>query len=86
MTVDDARQLLIGHLDDDVAVEGSLKLQLSWKVACGANVAYDQFPSQNLIFYKNSSGKDLCYDPIFRVETIDGHIWDVVRGASIELW
>eukprot|EP00814_Leptocylindrus_danicus_P013867 CAMPEP_0116013610 /NCGR_PEP_ID=MMETSP0321-20121206/5822_1 /TAXON_ID=163516 /ORGANISM="Leptocylindrus danicus var. danicus, Strain B650" /LENGTH=403 /DNA_ID=CAMNT_0003483179 /DNA_START=444 /DNA_END=1655 /DNA_ORIENTATION=- len=76
ITVDDARKLLIGHLDDDSAVEGSLKLQTSWKVACGANVAYDQFPSQNQIFYENSSGKDMWYDPIFRVETIDGRtVW-----------
>jgi hypothetical protein len=29
--------------------QGSLKSDVSWKVACGANVAYDQFPSQNQV-------------------------------------
>lgn len=51
-------------------------MDVSWKVACGANVAYDQFPSQNQLFYPSAKGKDLWYDPIFRVETIDGrNVW-----------
>jgi hypothetical protein len=31
------------------SVQGGLKLDASWKVAAGANVAYDQFPSQNQV-------------------------------------
>ena len=30
-------------------LQGSTELDVSWKVACGANVAYDQFPSQNQV-------------------------------------
>jgi hypothetical protein len=30
-------------------IQGGLKTEVSWKVACGANVAYDQFPSQNQV-------------------------------------
>jgi len=82
-----ARQILIGHLDDEDAFEDKSceRLATSWKVAAGANVAYDQFPSQNQIFYESASnqpkndenGKQfLWYDPVFRVETIDGrNVW-----------
>jgi hypothetical protein len=71
-----ARSILIGHLNDEFALEGGKKMDTSWKVAAGANVAYDQFPSQNQIFYKAISGKDMWYDPVFRVETIDGrNVW-----------
>lgn len=76
LTVDVARSLLVGHLKDDAAPQGSLGLDISWKVACGANDAYDKFPSQNQIFYESANGKDLWYDPVFRVETIDGrNVW-----------
>ncbi|KAL3937006.1 MAG: hypothetical protein SGBAC_007791 [Bacillariaceae sp.] len=86
-----ARQILIGHLDDDdaFAFEDDAcckrRLPTSWKVAAGANVAYDQFPSQNQIFYESASNRPkndetgkqfLWYDPVFRVETIDGrNVW-----------
>ena len=72
LTKEVARQLLIGHLDDEKAMEGSEKTDISWKVSAGANVAYDQFPSQNQIFYESVNGKSMWYDPVFRVETIDG--------------
>jgi VDE lipocalin domain len=73
---DDGRALLVGHLDDTAAPSGSLRLPISWKVACGANVAYDQFPSQNQIFYPAVRGRDMWYDPVFRVETLDGrNVW-----------
>ena len=79
LTQADARQILIGHLNDDDAspvVPVDKRGPISWKVACGANVAYDQFPSQNQIFYMNTKGKDMWYDPVFRVETIDGrNVW-----------
>ena len=70
-----ARQLLIGHLNES-SLEGSEKTDISWKVSAGANVAYDQFPSQNQIFYESVGGKSMWYDPVFRVETIDGrNVW-----------
>lgn len=76
LTQDVARSILIGHLNDEFALEGCKMMDTSWKVAAGANVAYDQFPNQNQIFYKATSGKDMWYDPVFRVETIDGrNVW-----------
>jgi len=45
-------------------------------------VAYDQFPSQNQIFYESVNGRDMWYDPVFRVETVDGrNVW-----AKVSLW
>ena len=76
LTKEVARKILIGHLDDDSSLDGSENTDISWKVAAGANVAYDQFPSQNQIFYEAIGGKSMWYDPIFRVETIDGRqVW-----------
>lgn len=78
LTEEMGRSLLVGHLDDDAAppIIGQAKLNMSWKVACGANVAYDQFPSQNQLFYPAARGRDMWYDPIFRVVTLDGrNIW-----------
>ncbi|KAL3779419.1 hypothetical protein HJC23_000521 [Cyclotella cryptica] len=77
VTTEIARGIMIGHLAGvNESLEGNLNLDVSWKVACGANVAYDQFPSQNQLFYPDSKGKDLWYDPVFRVETIDGrNVW-----------
>jgi hypothetical protein len=83
LTEDAARGILVGHLRDPAAPPGSLGLDASWKVACGANVAYDQFPSQNQLFYPAARGRDMWYDPVFRVETLDGrnvwckrYVWD----------
>lgn len=71
-----ARRILVGHLDDEISLPGSQRGDISWKVAAGANVAYDQFPSQNQIFYETANRRDMWYDPVFRVETIDGrNIW-----------
>lgn len=76
LTKEVARQILIGHLDDANAMEGGQKTDISWKVSAGANVAYDQFPSQNQIFYNSADGRSMWYDPVFRVETIDGrNVW-----------
>lgn len=76
LTQDDARGILIGHLNDEDAIEGGKRTDVSWKVACGANVAYDQFPSQNQLFYASENGRFMWYDPVFRVETIDGrNVW-----------
>ena len=74
LTVESAQSLLVGHLDDDAAPVGSQKSTISWKVAAGANVAYDQFPSQNQLFYPSINGRDMWYDPVFRVETMDGRV------------
>ena len=49
LTFETARSILVGHLDDEAAPEGGAKKDVSWEVACGANVAYDQFPSQNQV-------------------------------------
>ena len=76
LTKEVARAILVGHLDDEKALVGSESTSISWKVAAGANVAYDQFPSQNQIFYEAANGKSMWYDPVFRVETIDGrNVW-----------
>lgn len=76
LTEDIARSLLVGHLNDEAAPESSLRTDISWKVACGANEAYDKFPSQNQLFYPAARGRDLWYDPVFRVETLDGrNVW-----------
>ena len=78
MTKDIARGIMIGHLEGcgDAALSDSKELDVSWKVTCGANVAYDQFPSQNQLFYPSAKGDGLWYDPVFRVETIDKrNVW-----------
>lgn len=77
VTADLAKALLVGHLSGEAtALEGAGALDVSWKVACGANEAYDKFPSQNQLFYPAKSGKNMWYDPVFRVETLDGrHVW-----------
>ena len=78
MTTKLARSIMFGHLKDigEETPEGSMQLPVSWKVACGANVAYDQFPSQNQLFYPSAKGSGIWYDPVFRVETIDGrNVW-----------
>lgn len=76
LTEEDGRALLVGHLNDPAAPEHSLRGDISWKVCCGANKAYDQFPSQNQLFYPAARGRDMWYDPVFRVETLDGrNVW-----------
>jgi VDE lipocalin domain len=84
LTEDAARSLLVGHLADPAAPAGALGLDVSWKVACGANVAYDQFPSQNQLFYPAARGRDMWYDPVFRVQTLDGRsVWCKRYGRSL---
>jgi VDE lipocalin domain len=83
ITEEVARSLLVGHLSgEESAPSGTVPSDVSWKVACGANVAYDQFPCQNQLFYPSSSSsggktnKLMWYDPVFRVQTLDGrNIW-----------
>lgn len=78
LTQETARALLVGHLDDESAIlEGSQKKDVSWIVACWSNEAYDKLPSQNQLFYPTAKGDGrLWYDPVFRVETLDGrHVW-----------
>jgi hypothetical protein len=73
------RAILVGHLShEDTALSGtgSTSSNVSWMVACGANVAYDQFPNQHQLFYPTSKGRDMWYDPFFRVVTLDGrNVW-----------
>lgn len=77
VTPDVARSLLVGHLEGEAtALSGSLSTSVSWMVNMGANEAYDKFPSQSQLFYPAARGSDMWYDPVFRVETLDGRdIW-----------
>lgn len=76
LTEEIANQILIGHLDEPEALDGSLRSNVSWLVACGANEAYDKFPSQHQLFYSAVRGRNLWYDPVFRVQTLnDKHVW-----------
>jgi len=73
-----ARQLFIGHLDcAETHPQASQRLPWSWKIVCGANPAYDAFPAQHQIFYPSDKSKSaLWYDPVFKVETLDGRsVW-----------
>ncbi len=47
LTKEVARGILVGHLDNEKAMDGSERTDISWEVGAGANVAYDQIPSQN---------------------------------------
>jgi hypothetical protein len=78
--VDDAaaRQLFIGHFDcEESHPQACQRLPWSWKVVCGANPAYDAFPAQHQVFYPSARSKEaLWYDPVFKVNTLDGRdIW-----------
>ena len=85
MTTDIARGILIGHLEgqDEESLlfksdaSGTTGDPVSWMVACGGNEAYDKFPSQHQIFYPTANKNNhMWYDPVFRVETLDGrHVW-----------
>ena len=72
-----ARQIFVGHLDHAEAHASSQRLAHSWKIVCGANPAYDAFPAQHQIFYPSTkSATSLWYDPVFKVETLDGRqVW-----------
>ena len=45
----------------------------SWKVVAGQNAAYDSFPCQYQIFYRDRGG--MWYDPVFKVILDDGSVW-----------
>ena len=77
LTEEMGRALLVGHLSNEAtALSENLQNNVSWMVACGANVAYDQFPNQHQLFYPAAKGRDMWYDPFFRVVTLDGrNIW-----------
>lgn len=62
-----AEEIFIGHLGPQ---------PWSWKVAAGQNPAYDFFPCQHQIFYRAKARGNLWYDPVFKVETLDGReVW-----------
>lgn len=78
--VDEAasRQIFIGHFEcDEAHPEAAQKLPWSWKIVAGANPAYDAFPAQHQIFYPSGKSRStLWYDPVFKVETLDGRqVW-----------
>jgi len=45
----DKNRLTCNLIESVVDHQESKQLDVSWKVACGANAAYDQFPSQNQV-------------------------------------
>jgi len=67
-----ARQILVTHLEDEDAPVMSHNTPVSWKVAAGANVAYDQFIDKQQLFYAAATGTRMWYDPMFCLETLDG--------------
>mmetsp|Transcript_35680 Transcript_35680/g.63497 ORF Transcript_35680/g.63497 Transcript_35680/m.63497 type:complete len:637 (-) Transcript_35680:168-2078(-) len=73
-----SRQIFIGHFDcDESHPVASQRKAWRWKIVTGANPAYDAFPAQHQIFYPSKKSKTaLWYDPVFKVETLDGRqIW-----------
>ena len=71
MSHDLAEQIFCGVLGD-----GPGKEQWSWRVVAGQNPAYDFFPNQYQIFYREKGRKRFWYDPVFQVETLDGRkVW-----------
>ena len=84
-----AYAILRGHLK--VVGEGgggAAVEEASWRVIAGQNAAYDAFPCQYQIFYPGRGRKTFWYDPIFKVQTVDGReVWRsrhyrVVRGKA----
>jgi len=73
-----ARAIFIGHFDcEETDPSASQKLPWSWKIVTGANPAYDAFNAQHQLFYPSKKSKSaLWYDPVFKVETLDGRqVW-----------
>ncbi len=83
LTTEVANQILIGSLEDVDSLKGLQRqhTETSWRVACGANAAYDAFGVQLQLFYYDTKpdggkGQGMWYDPIFLVETLDGRkVW-----------
>ena len=45
-------------------------------MVAGANTAYDKFPCQYQIYYPQKRGNAFWYDPVFRVQKLDGtQVW-----------
>lgn len=57
--------------------KGGKLLPFSWLVAAGKNPAYDYFPSQHQIYYRDPKAKGaFWYEPVFKVVTLDGDkVW-----------
>jgi len=48
----------------------------SWMLVCGQNPAYDEFPCQYQVFYRGRAKNSLWYNPVFKVNTLDGNeVW-----------
>jgi len=67
-----AQQILVAYLEDGDTPMVFHNTPVSWKVAAGANVAYNQFIDQQQLFYAAATGTGMWYDPMFCVETLDG--------------
>ncbi|XP_078432213.1 uncharacterized protein LOC144703818 [Wolffia australiana] len=62
-----AEDLLVGWLG---------ALRWSWRVVAGQNSAYDQFPSQYQLCYREKEKGLFCYEPVFQVKTPEGKmVW-----------
>uniref|UniRef100_A0A7S4B694 VDE lipocalin domain-containing protein n=1 Tax=Chrysotila carterae TaxID=13221 RepID=A0A7S4B694_CHRCT len=76
LTWETASQIFYGHLNIPQAHSAGARRDWSWKVVCGANPAYDAFPAQHQIFYPGKAKGSIWYDPVFKVETVDGRaVW-----------
>eukprot|EP00892_Ulva_mutabilis_P006169 jgi/Ulvmu1/3924/UM018_0147.1 len=64
-----AEDIFIGHL----AEQAPDRQDFSWRVASGKNPAYDFFPCQFQLWYR-ARGTVMWYDPIFKVQTLDGRV------------
>lgn len=82
LTFDVADAIFEGHLkarpgESNSLLGSSAAEPASWMVVVGVNPAYDTFSDQHQIFYREKSRpKIMWYDPVFKVETLDGQeVW-----------
>ena len=82
LTFDVADAIFEGHLkarpgESNSLLGSSAAEPASWMVVVGVNPAYDTFCDQHQIFYREKSRpKIMWYDPVFKVETLDGQeVW-----------
>mmetsp|Transcript_19800 Transcript_19800/g.64361 ORF Transcript_19800/g.64361 Transcript_19800/m.64361 type:complete len:518 (+) Transcript_19800:33-1586(+) len=68
LTHEAAEEILIGARGPDSPS--------SWMLVCGQNPAYDEFPCQFQMFYRGKAKKSIWYNPVFKVNTLDGReVW-----------
>ena len=89
LTDESAQRIYEGHFLEPMSAETAAALggswgsegdptPFSWRVIAGQNAAYDQFPCQYQIFYAGGARSSMWYQPVFRVDTLDGrNVWRV---------